>query len=102
MGSSIARIAPTNVLLNGTVPVSLWISWANGSLSAGKGNETGKNTIIYYPDNSLIVNISTMGISSFGAITGLWKIAYNQSSGEQSIVIYFGFCVNQALSKREL
>lgn len=83
----VATCLHAEVLSKGVVPVWLWISWANGTICIGIGNVTGQNMILYYPENFLIANISTVAVSSFGIVTGDWKIPYNQSEGEISCTI---------------
>src|SRR6218665_2871163 len=98
MGGSISRACPDPILSHGTVPVWVWISWINGSITIGSGNVTGMNPVLYYPDNSMIVNVSTVAVSSYGSITAVWKIPYIQSTGNRFkindlplifIVVYF-------------
>ena len=79
LGGSIARGCSGPMLGNGTVPV--WVSWINGSIIIGRGNVTGLNPMLYYPDNSLLANVSTVAVSSYGVTTVVWKIPYNQNAG---------------------
>ena len=84
MGTCVSYIRRDKVLSNGVVPVWLWISWTNGTLTIGTGNITGDNLILYYPDSLRIANVSTVAVKSFSALTGEWKIPYYQSAGKIS------------------
>lgn len=87
LGNQISCCCPDPILSNGTVPVWVWISWINGSITMGTGNVTGMNPMLFYPDNSLIANVSTVAVSSYGSATVVWKIPYNQSSGNRIKII---------------
>lgn len=80
----ILRCWRTAVLSNGIAPVWLWISWANGTITIGTGNVRGMNLLLYYPENFLIANVSTVAVSSYYGYSAQWKIPYNQSAGKIS------------------
>lgn len=82
LGHSVAVIWRNAVLSNGIVPVWLWISWTNGTISIGTGNITGENLMLYYPENILIANVSTVAVGSYSGVSADWKIPYNQSAGK--------------------
>src|SRR5688572_29571582 len=82
LGNYVATSLQTAVLSYGVVPVWLWISWANGTITIGTGNVTGENPILYYPENFLIANVSNVAVSSYSGASADWKIPYDQSAGK--------------------
>lgn len=82
LGSYVSKCWQNATLSIGKVPVWLWISWRNGTITIGMGNVTGRNLILYYPENFLIANVSTVAVSSYVNATGDWRIPYNQNEGK--------------------
>lgn len=89
LDNSVSKSWYKSVLSTGTALVWLWISWTNGTIAIGRGNVTGLNLMLYYPENFLIANLSTVAVSSYASVTADWKIPYNQSEGK----MHCGMCL---------
>lgn len=66
------------LLLNGTEPVWLWISWANSALTAGSGNVVGSNRFLSYADMTPVAQATTVAVSAFATDTVEFTIPYDQ------------------------